>query len=117
MSSTRQTDAYRFTSLYEQLLDQGLKEGVLNLGSTDEEIQAYHEHRREIGKLDGPVRKLIGDDLGPEQLDELWTVFVGVPDENADMVYWWRDKPHQIAYRLLLRLTRAEAELATMRGE
>lgn len=29
---------------------------------------------------------------------------------------WWKDKPHQIARRLLMRLTRAETELEKLKS-
>jgi hypothetical protein len=55
----------------------------------------------------GSEEYFIGDDLTDEQLDQLWDYFVnGKTNQMSD---WWQDKPHQIGYRLLLRLTRAEA--------
>jgi len=51
---------------------------------------------------------LIGDDLTEDELIELWQYFHG--EENS-MSRWWRDKPHQIAWRLLMRLVRAETAL------
>jgi len=53
----------------------------------------------------------IGADLTPERLDALWSFLTGGPEES-EIAEWWQDKPHQLAYRLLLRLTRAEADLA-----
>lgn len=58
----------------------------------------------------------IGDDLTPERLDLLWDYLTCESPEGADeMAAWFADKPHQIAYRLLLRLTRAEAERDRLR--
>lgn len=56
----------------------------------------------------------IGDDLSPQDLDDLWAVLTGRPEVLSTediMSGWWADKPHQLAYRLLLRLTRAEDAL------
>lgn len=57
-----------------------------------------------------PAQGLIGDDLTDEDLDELWCLLTGSEDVNLDseIVKWYQDKPHQVVYRLLLRLTRAE---------
>jgi len=52
--------------------------------------------------------RLIGDDLSDADLVEFWRYFHG---EENDMSRWWSDKPHQIAWRLLMRLVRAEAAL------
>jgi len=48
----------------------------------------------------------IGDDLSDEDLVEFWRMFYGAT--NSDMARWWSDKPNQIAWRLLMRLVRAE---------
>ena len=48
----------------------------------------------------------IGDELTDEDLVEFWRYFYG--ETNSDMARWWSDKPHQIAWRLLMRLVRAE---------
>jgi hypothetical protein len=55
----------------------------------------------------GPEEHFIGDDLTDEQLDQLWDYFIN--GKTNQMSNWWQDKPHQIGYRLLLRLARAEA--------
>jgi len=53
----------------------------------------------------------IGDDLDETDLDRLWGHFA-----LSDGYYgWWEDKPHQIAYRLVLRLTRVENELRELK--
>lgn len=59
---------------------------------------------------------LIGNDLTPSMLDELWRLFTG-SHPRSTVASWWADKPHQIGYRLLLRLTRAELEVETLRAE
>jgi hypothetical protein len=56
----------------------------------------------------------IGDDLGDSQLSDLHSYFTGERQESY-MSSWWEDKAHQIGYRLLLRLTRAENELAKLK--
>ena len=117
--STRQTDAYRHTSLYEQIMKHGIKEGSLSETSSDAEVQAYHDILRAEGKLHGHVEKLIGDDLSDEDIDNLWAMWAGEdgPDPDSIMPGWWDDKPHQIAYRLVLRLTRAEARVAELEAK
>jgi hypothetical protein len=54
----------------------------------------------------------VGDDLTDAQLDDLWNVLVNGATDSY-MARWWADKKHQIAYRLLMRLTRAERERMT----
>lgn len=49
----------------------------------------------------------IGEDLSKEDLDALHAYVMGEKVESR-MEGWWQDKKHQILYRLLLRLTRAE---------
>lgn len=56
--------------------------------------------------------RFVGDDLTDEELDELWEVFGGDGGKGTYMRGWWDDKPHQIAYRLLCRLTRAQKTIA-----
>lgn len=51
----------------------------------------------------------VGDDLTEEQLDELYRAVM--EGEKNHMGSWWEDKPHQILYRLLSRLTRAEDKI------
>lgn len=56
--------------------------------------------------------RLVGDDLTDAELDALHAVLVGdavVTDAERAAAGWWEDKPHQVAYRLLCRLTRAES--------
>lgn len=48
----------------------------------------------------------VGDDITEESLDELWRYITEGEDNN--MAQWMQDKPQQVVYRLLLRLTRAE---------
>lgn len=110
---TRQDDAYRHASLYEQLVTRAQHEGALSADPTDAEVLAVFDSLRADGKLEGTVHKLIGDDLIAADLDALWTVFAGPdgPDHTNPTPGWWADKPHQIAYRLVLRLTRAEDAL------
>lgn len=57
-------------------------------------------------------RGFIGDELTEGDLDSLWCVIAGHDDPNPDtsMRDWWDDKANQLAYRLILRLTRAEME-------
>lgn len=57
----------------------------------------------------------VGDDLSGVSLDELWECLSGLGD-GGTMGSWWRDKSHQIGYRLLLRLTRAEDAVATAKA-
>lgn len=62
---------------------------------------------------------LVGDDLTPEMLDGLHDILTGSAertDAGCEMEGWWTDKPHQIAYRLLCRLTRAEAAVDAERA-
>jgi hypothetical protein len=108
----RHTDCYRLAPLYEQLVQQGMREGVLDEESETHNIEAYFDTLRAEGRLEGSVNKLIGNDLEDEVLDSLWEHFAG---EGCNG--WWDDKPHQIGYRLLLRLTRAEAKLASLKKE
>lgn len=64
-------------------------------------------------------RRNIGDELTETDLDDLWVELSGAlssRDEYTSMGRWWRDKPHQIGYRLLLRLTRAEERIAELEG-
>lgn len=111
MAHTLQTDAYRLSSLYEQLSEQGLKEGALTATSTDAEIEAYFDTLRATGKLEGFPKKYIGEDLSEEALTSLWSHFAG---EGLDS--WWENKPHQLGYRLLLRLVRAENRIKELEG-
>lgn len=71
-----------------------------------------HRHsslsREEDSTTNATNGTLVGDDLSSDDLDALWAFLVGEPEKGL-MADWWNDKPHQIAYRLLLRLTRAEA--------
>jgi DNA repair exonuclease SbcCD ATPase subunit len=61
---------------------------------------------------------LIGEDLGAEDLEALWRKLAGHPlGDNHLIAAWWEDKPHQIAYRLLLRLNRAERRLRLRQSE
>jgi hypothetical protein len=110
--SNRQEDAYRLSSLYEQLLKQGKRCGALFGEVTDLEMQSYLDLLRQIGDLQGSCHKYIGDDLSDSDLDDLWFMF-SISDTNpgSRIPSWWKDKSHQIALRLLLRLTRVEAEL------
>lgn len=112
--SERSLNAYRRTPLYEQIVSQGQKAGDLPPSPTEAQIEAYFDQCRANGTLEGDVHALIGDDLTEEMLDELWDMWdmwAGYGDRSFYMGSWWDDKPHQIAYRLLLRLTRAELEL------
>jgi len=110
---TRQDDAFRNTALYEQLVTRAQHEGLLSEHPSSVEAEAFFDTLRADGKLEGPVHHYIGDDLSDDDLDALWAVFAGnePPDPNNFTPGWWEDKPHQLAYRLLLRLTRAEAAL------
>lgn len=58
-----------------------------------------------------------GEDLTPGHLNELYLMLDGpyTMPYCGIMRRWWRDKPHQILRRLLLRLTRAEHELTQAR--
>jgi len=124
--TTRLEDAYRSSPLYDQLVRQGKAGGRLSASPTYEEVEAYFEDLRTLGSLRGHPDRYIGDDLSAGDLDALWAVFAGSggPDPDSSIPGWWEDKPHQIAYRLLLRLTRAEAGrdaalnlLAVMHGD
>ena len=110
MCKTRIEDAYRLTPLYEQMVDKGQKDGLLGDTPTDEEVEAVLDHYRAESKLIGFPKKFIGNDLTDDQLDDLWRM-IAEGNRDTDMADWWEDKPHQIMYRLLLRLTRAEAAL------
>jgi hypothetical protein len=58
--------------------------------------------------------KYIGEDLSAEDLENLWRKLAGHPLGDESLIArWWDDKPHQIAYRLLLRLKRADEALLT----
>lgn len=114
--STRQSDSYRASNFRESLERQGLKSGGLQPGFTREDFEAYCDHLRTLGKLQGEVAYFIGDDLSEQALDDFWRIFAGDTEPYSDMAYWWDDKPHQIAYRLVLRLTRAELENAKLRA-
>lgn len=78
---SRLKDAYRDTALYEQVKSKG----------------------GDLSEID----QLIGDDLSDEMLDDLWAM-IAEGKRDTYMASWWEDKPHQIMYRLLLRLTRSE---------
>ena len=107
----RYKDAWRHASLYESLLQRGIESGALPPKPTREQIEAHHDALRAEGRLEGVVHELIGDDLSEADLDNLWAVWNSRPRPESAIPGWWRDKPHQIAYRLLLRLTRAEATI------
>ncbi|MEZ4454194.1 MAG: hypothetical protein R3B09_32365 [Nannocystaceae bacterium] len=62
--------------------------------------------REEDAQREASAGGKIGDDLTDSQLDDLWRGIVDGAD--SDTWAWFQDKPHQVAYRLLLRLTRAE---------
>lgn len=110
----RSTDSYRKTPMWEGLVNRAVREGKLPKKPTTEQAEAHFEVLRAHGKLEGEVTELIGDDLSPEMLDDLWEVLGGGGNYDTYTGQWWDDKPHQIAYRLLLRLTRAEAKLAEL---
>lgn len=62
----------------------------------------------------GTNRRPIGDDLTPEDLDDIWAVLTGRTEEipsDSRIPGWYGDKPHQIFYRMICRLSRAEARL------
>lgn len=62
--------------------------------------------------------RLVGDDLTEDMLDELWAgPCTGRDPTPTRMSAWWADKKHQILYRLVCRLTRAECELAEARAK
>lgn len=113
-SPTRYTDAFRRPSLYEQIAQQAVKDGRLPERFTAEEFGEVCDTMRAEGKLEGHVHDYIGNDLREEDLDNLWAIWAGSPDPDSIMPGWWEDKPHQIAYRLILRLTRAEVANAEM---
>ncbi len=62
---------------------------------------------------------LVGNDLTEEMLDELYDSWYGnqPKDHPNHMKWWWADKPHQIAHRLLMRLTRAETRIKELEAE
>ena len=113
MSHSRLKDAYRRPPLYEQVVKTAQKDGVLPENPSEEEALAYWNQMRDEGKADGDLVTLIGNDLSEEDLDNLWSYLVGDSRHHG----WWEDKPHQITYRLLLRLTRAEAELKDLQDK
>lgn len=122
-TKTRLSDAYRRPALYEDIVHKGRSEGQLSDNPTWEEVQTY---ARALNAKDGSSIPYpwIGDDLSDSDLDDLWNVFAGDSRKGTYMSSWWADKKHQIAYRLVLRLTRAESErehlkrvLACERGE
>jgi phage gp46-like protein len=57
---------------------------------------------------------LIGEDLTEEALIDLHLYFTG-KEGDSPTAAWWEDKAHQLGYRLLLRLIRAEAELKALK--
>jgi len=83
------------------------------------EVEALHNARNPLSaslEVDAwrlsDSGSLIGEDLGTEDLEALWRKLAGHPLGDAHPIAaWWDDKPHQIAYRLLLRLHRAERRL------
>lgn len=113
-SHTRYTDAFRRPALYEQIATKAIKEGRLPERFTAEEFGQVCDALRAEGALAGHVHPYIGDDLGEEDLDNLWAIWADTPDPDSIMPGWWSDKPHQLAYRLILRLTRAEVRNAEM---
>jgi hypothetical protein len=122
--TTRLEDAYRSSSLYDQLVKQARKDGVLPPVFTGEQVEDLFTSLRASGDLEGYPERYIGDDLSAADLDALWGIFAGEPDPESFIPGWWEDKPHQLAYRLVLRLTRAEADrdaalnlLAVMHGD
>jgi len=116
--NNRHDDAYRRPPLYDQIVREAQAEGRLGDEPWDDEVHAIFEAYRAEGKLDGNVPDWIGDDLDDEDLDNLWEhLSGGDPAEDSTMPGWWDDKPHQIAYRLLLRLTRAVGKLRELQEE
>lgn len=114
----RHTDAYRRPALYEQLVRQGKKEGLLPASPSEEEVHALFQALHERNGSSIP-EDWIGNDLSAQDLDDLWAHVAGYSERVSPdglVVGWYKDKPHQVIYRLLLRLTRAEAELAAAKG-
>ncbi len=115
MSSTsRHDDCWRDSSVWESITQKLTK----NLGRnpTDKEVVDFY---REGLLWDGfPIDKakeitlsqFIGDDLTDSDLDDLWA-FASRGEKKSVIANWIADKPHQVWYRMILRLTRAEARL------
>lgn len=82
-----------------------------SLQTMDYMTRDLDSRRAPQGGGDGMLGNGIGDDMAESDLDNLWAALTG--RWESDMSAWWEDKPHQIAYRLLLRLTRAENALRT----
>lgn len=114
MSNDRYSDAFRRPSLYMQIVKKAIKDERLPERFTAEEFKALCDRMRAEKKLEGEVSSYIGDDLDEEALNDLWAAFAD--GTRSTMSGWWADKPHQIAYRLLLRLTRAEVRNAELIG-
>ena len=113
MPMSRQTDANRNTPFYEGLILQGQNEGILADEPLPVDVLSYFNTLKSDPNRDGVLHQLIGDDLSKADLDNLWATLSGSdPDPDSLIPSWWADKPHQLAYRLILRLTRAEAQLA-----
>jgi hypothetical protein len=118
--TSRYDDCWRHANTWESYERKLAKE--LGREPTDEEVrEAYKDALRKLdlnsplstrtlkGGDESELNKYIGDDLSESDLDDLWSM-IADGDSDSLMASWWADKPHQIMYRLLLRLTRAELE-------
>lgn len=116
MSSTsRYDDCWRESSVWSSYYNKEKK----RLGREPTDFEVQEAYRQTLAGMDWgdtsqiTLEKYIGEDLSESDLDDLWSHFAGEhSDTNA--AYWWTDKPHQIGYRLLLRLTRAEGRIAEL---
>jgi len=67
-------------------------------------------------RLPDVTHEFIGDDLTSKELDGYWDHFCNGNKQSA-ISDWLDDKPHQVHYRMINRLTRVEEELRLLKLE